>query len=532
MAQSHVSVLPDAISHQPPQYGAMNEAAVDVAELEPPAIPLLPPAFNRLPFEQWPIPSTTSQRLPEIGSSEVLGDSWPVFSEILDTVSSAELTQSQSGRGSNGLAPKAETAVAAATSVAPAAHAVHTASSAIKSAIASKKVEAASPSTPTFATTAAAATAAQASSAAVARTSYATQSANLPVAAVCYNVSCAAGVNVGNGTQHAGGVIRIPATTYETDMLSLPTQDVLGDIRQDPGSGMGMGYHGHSIVRGVNIGGFLVPEFWITPSLIAAIPDPKPNDYLQLCTRLGPDATLSLMRKHWESWVTESEIQRLAFAGLTHLRIPIGHWEFVDSDEGFVRGGLPYFKRLVYWANKHGLKVIPDMHTAPGSQNGFDNSGSTSGINWTKDPRSVSLSKRALQMMLKYIASDPVILATVDAVDLLNEPFIDSLDFAQLWEYDTGGHVLISSGLRKVPPVVSIVDRGFKEFSWWQTRWPKDWNSKYTDAWLDAHLYHVFDRNIDDWSLENHLRLVCRNGRDLKANSTSFPIIVGEWSLA
>ncbi|KAJ2387049.1 hypothetical protein GGI05_004198 [Coemansia sp. RSA 2603] len=329
----------------------------------------------------------------------------------------------------------------------------------------------------------------------------------------------------------AAGVMRVACNDCHVPIPStVKTQNVTGDIRQNPGSSMQ--YHGHRIVRGVNIGGFLVPEFWITPSLIASIPDPKPNDYMQLCNRLGPDATLQLMRKHWETWVSEPEVQRLANSGLTHLRIPIGHWEFVESNEGYVRGGLPYFKRLVYWAKKYGMRVIPDMHTAPGSQNGFDNSGSTNGINWTKDPRNVETSKRALQAMLRYISSDPVMLETVDGIDLLNEPFIDSLDFAQLWEYDTGGHTLIANGLQKTPPVVSIIDRGFKEFNWWQSRWPKDWNSKYIDAFLDAHLYHVFDRNIDNWPLEEHLRLVCRNGRDLKTNSTYFPIIVGEWSLA
>ncbi|KAJ1935882.1 hypothetical protein FBU59_005241 [Linderina macrospora] len=134
--------------------------------------------------------------------------------------------------------------------------------------------------------------------------------------------------------------------------------------------------------------------------------------------------------------------------------------------------------------------------------------------------------------MLRYIAKDPVLLMTVDAVDLLNEPMIDALDFSQLWEYNTGAHSLIVHGLNKTPPVVSIVDRGFKEFSWWHGRWPRDWNSYYTDTWLDAHLYHVFDRNTDDWPLERHLSLVCSNGRDLQSNSTIFPILVGEWSLA
>ncbi|KAJ1894205.1 hypothetical protein LPJ81_005207, partial [Coemansia sp. IMI 209127] len=330
----------------------------------------------------------------------------------------------------------------------------------------------------------------------------------------------------------ASGVMRTSGKPYRMDSPAVRALGTSANIRQEPSSGAGMGYHGHKLVRGVNIGGFLVPEFWITPSLIADIPDPKPNDYLQLCKRLGPDDTLKLMRSHWDKWVAESEVQRLANAGITHLRIPLGHWEFIETDEGFVRGGLPYFKRLVYWANKYGMRVIPDMHTAPGSQNGFDNSGSTGGVNWTKDPHNVELSKRALQNMLRYIASDPVILATVDAIDLLNEPLIDQLNFGDLWDYDTGGHTLVTTGLHKIPPVISIIDRGFKDFTWWQPRWPRDWNSRYVDAWLDAHLYHVFDRNIDNWPLESHLRMVCDNGRDLKSNSTFFPIIVGEWSLA
>ncbi|KAJ1664909.1 hypothetical protein EV178_003693 [Coemansia sp. RSA 1646] len=361
------------------------------------------------------------------------------------------------------------------------------------------------------------------------------QSTIPPLAAIqgsLKNVTSSGSIAISQPPPSVNGVMRMSGKPYHTEIPAVRIPGARGDIRQEPAGGMGMGYHGHKLVRGVNIGGFLVPEFWITPSLISDISEPKPNDYLQLCKRLGPEATLKLMRDHWEKWVTESEVQRLANAGLTHLRIPLGHWEFIETDEGYVRGGLPFFKRLVYWANKYGLRVIPDMHTAPGSQNGFDNSGSTGGINWTSDPQNVAQSKHALQNMLRYIASDPVVLATVDAIDLLNEPFIDSLDFGQLWDYDTGGHTLVTTGLHRVPPVISIIDRGFKEYAWWQTRWPRDWNSKYMDAWLDAHLYHVFDRNIDNWPLENHLRMVCDNGRDLKSNATFFPIIVGEWSLA
>lgn len=43
-----------------------------------------------------------------------------------------------------------------------------------------------------------------------------------------------------------------------------------------------------------------------------------------------------------------------------------------DSD---VDGRRPYLKRLVKWCEEIGLKIILDLHGAPGSQNGMDHSG-------------------------------------------------------------------------------------------------------------------------------------------------------------
>ena len=42
-------------------------------------------------------------------------------------------------------------------------------------------------------------------------------------------------------------------------------------------------------------------------------------------------------------------------------------------------------KRLVKWADEIGLKVLIDLHGAPGSQNGFDNSGKASNVEWVDE---------------------------------------------------------------------------------------------------------------------------------------------------
>ena len=79
------------------------------------------------------------------------------------------------------------------------------------------------------------------------------------------------------------------------------------------------------------------------------------------------------------------------FYRLNHVRLPIGYWAFETSaGEPYIKGQLPYLRKAVSWAQKHGLKVIVDLHGmlrwnhsladltnicthigAPGSQNGF-----------------------------------------------------------------------------------------------------------------------------------------------------------------
>jgi aryl-phospho-beta-D-glucosidase BglC (GH1 family) len=73
----------------------------------------------------------------------------------------------------------------------------------------------------------------------------------------------------------------------------------------------------------------------------------------------------------------------LAKSGITHIRIPIGYWVFdVEEKEPFPEPPKNdhsrqrfYLFRVVKWAEDLGLKVLLDLHAAPGSQNGCDHSG-------------------------------------------------------------------------------------------------------------------------------------------------------------
>lgn len=61
-----------------------------------------------------------------------------------------------------------------------------------------------------------------------------------------------------------------------------------------------------------------------------------------------------------------------AFYRLNHVRIPIGFWAFdVSGGEPYIQGQLPFLQKAVVWARNHNIKVIVDLHGAPGSQNGY-----------------------------------------------------------------------------------------------------------------------------------------------------------------
>ncbi|KAJ1717848.1 hypothetical protein LPJ61_007118, partial [Coemansia biformis] len=142
------------------------------------------------------------------------------------------------------------------------------------------------------------------------------------------------------------------------------------------------------LIRGVNLGGLFVLEPWITPSLFEpwAAPSGSPVvDEWSYCAALGKSECYSRLAQHWSTWAQEADIATLAGLGINTLRIPIGYWALApDPSEPYVQGQIPYIEQVLEWAFGYGMRVVLDLHGAPGSQNGFDNSGRRGDIAWTK----------------------------------------------------------------------------------------------------------------------------------------------------
>lgn len=80
--------------------------------------------------------------------------------------------------------------------------------------------------------------------------------------------------------------------------------------------------------RGVNLGGWLVLESWITPTLFNTYNVPSGwgewNFTAFVTATYGRNATVSAMMNHWDTWLTQADIQALVRrslpSGLRHLR--------------------------------------------------------------------------------------------------------------------------------------------------------------------------------------------------------------------
>jgi len=143
-------------------------------------------------------------------------------------------------------------------------------------------------------------------------------------------------------------------------------------------------------IRGVNLGGWLVLEPWITPSLFYQFLGKDENttaiDIHSFCTVLGPEEGNKQLKRHWEAWVTQDIIKELAESGAVNsLRLPVGDWMYkpYGAYVGCTDGALDYVDNLLDWAYDNNLNVLIDIHGVKGSQNGFDNSGQAQGFEWT-----------------------------------------------------------------------------------------------------------------------------------------------------
>lgn len=249
------------------------------------------------------------------------------------------------------------------------------------------------------------------------------------------------------------------------------------------------------------------------------------GDY-QLANGYGPKKAKSVYDDHRSSFITEKDFEFLSGNGINTVRIPVGWWIAYDPNPPapFIGGCLEALDNAFLWAKNHGLRVIVDLHAAPGSQNGMEHSASRDGsANWANSSQHFSQSLSVIDFLASRYGNNSALLA----VELLNEPLVTSVPVDLLLTYYLNGYQVV----RKHSPTAYVIMcqriGNADPHELYQT------NNALSNIVVDVHYYNLFDDYFDNLTAKDNINFILKNRQpELQAlNSANGPLIfVGEWT--
>lgn len=268
-------------------------------------------------------------------------------------------------------------------------------------------------------------------------------------------------------------------------------------------------------LRGVNLGGWLVLEKWMVPDVYRGT---DASDEYNLCLTLGDQARERLDR-HRETFITASDFKWIKNCGLNAVRLPVGYWA-LEAPKPYVESSR-FIDFALEQCKENGLKLLLDLHGAPGSQNGWDHSGRIGAINWT-DPKNVQETLRILETFAQKYGQHP----SLYGIELLNEPK-DEVPLAILQQFYQDAYLRLRTHLD--PAAAIVFHDSFRALSW------KNFMQEpaYNNVILDTHLYQCFDDKARGRTALEHLTFAINRKDTLdEMQREELPTIVGEWSLS
>ncbi len=248
------------------------------------------------------------------------------------------------------------------------------------------------------------------------------------------------------------------------------------------------------LLRGVGLGGWLLPEGYMWGLGPGA---QSPRQIEALVDRLvGTHRAEQFWHAYRDVFVTEADIARIAACGLDHIRVPINSRVVQDEDGDPREDGYALLDRLVAWSKKHGLRVLLDLHGAPGGQTGTNIDDSPNGIpELFMDRRYRDLTLRLWRDLASRYADEPAVLG----YDLLNEPLPNDWQHRYRDEL-TALYRDLTATIREVDPVHLLQYEG----SHWATSF-----ASFSERWDDnaALHFHKYWSPTDEASIAPYLRL-------------------------
>ena len=304
---------------------------------------------------------------------------------------------------------------------------------------------------------------------------------------------------------------------------------------------------------GTNIGGWMVLEPWITPTLFYRFLGKTHSegvgmDQYSFCESLGAEEGNKVLRSHWDLWITEDLISDLAAREVEVVRLPIGDWTLKQYGPyvGCTDGAEDKITWFLDTCEKYGIKVLLDVHAVKGSQNGYDNSGLSNRTEWLDENHfehwshafgewmgewdndtgsyvsinqdNIDWAKDTIQGLLTKWGDHQALYA----IEPVNEPWwCSDIDTLKNFYRD------VRNMMREQQPRLKFVFHDSFHFD------SRVWNDLFDEddvenVIMDTHQYLAW------WDAKDTAQDYCDIYRGVieNANNFNFPVWVGEWSLA
>jgi len=263
-------------------------------------------------------------------------------------------------------------------------------------------------------------------------------------------------------------------------------------------------------LRGVNLGGWLVIEKWMTPTLFAGTHADDEYSFMQT-----PGAAQKI-EHHRRTFISESDFIWMSTHGVNAIRIPIGYWLF--AHDGPFTATLRHLDWAMDMANTYNLSVVIDLHALPGSQNGFDHSGKIGKAHWFRHAEN----RQKTIEVLKKIAIRYKDHQRFWGLQLINEPKVGIFQF-KLRTFYHQAYQQLSAILTPHTRIIFSDAFSPRLFSGWLPRQP-------ITTVMDVHKYQMTTLMAQHFSIAWYMKRLQRYRPLLARLSRRQPIIIGEWS--
>ncbi|KAL2468066.1 putative glucan 1 [Forsythia ovata] len=248
------------------------------------------------------------------------------------------------------------------------------------------------------------------------------------------------------------------------------------------------------------------------------------GDY-QITNGYGPIKATQVMKEHWSTFIVENDFKFISKNGLNAVRIPVGWWIASDPTppKPYVGGSLQALDNAFLWARKYEIKVILDLHAAPGSQNGFEHSSSRDGfVEWGHTDDTIKQTVDVIDFLTARYAKNP----SLFAVELINEPLASRVSLETVTKFYRAGYDAVRKHSQTAYVVLSdrLGSGNVKEL------FPIA--SGFSRSVIDVHYYNLFSSIFDNLTVEQNIEYVYNNRtRELNDILTSNGplILIGEW---